>query len=74
MAPQLKFEKNFIWGKFDEAYSQFIKAAALVYFHRANFKEEDFTVENFFVALHVANDFLEDTWYQGNFQKKKKKK
>ena len=44
----------------------------MVYFHRANFEEKDFTVENFFVALHVANDFLEDTWYQGNFQKKNK--
>ena len=40
----------------------------MVYFHRANFEEKDFTVENFFVALHVANDFLEDTWYQGTFQ------
>ena len=43
---------------------RYLMAITLVYFHRAKLAFHEFTVDNFFALLHLANDMEEDFVYQ----------
>ena len=67
----------FLTRKKDPCYlysDRYLLATALIYFHRARLEIREFTPENFFALLHLANDMEEDFEYQVRFSKFKNRK